>query len=240
MKFEHCPLLLDKKNFYIYKLDTNFEIWVPMERLGNVALFVGENESVSFNTAEDGVGERGGLTKNSILFSDDFWKNGLVNMIATAMELSTTLEFSIWKMESTICGEMDRNLLRSGNIFFSTHYNSLPEKKKKKNFMCLDSNSKRWVPIERVGNVPILLGRNESLSFSTSENDAGEGGGLKKNSIYFTDDFWEKNPVNMKSVNVLELITRYGIFNLEDGSIEEISLYATHRDLSLSFLLPSF
>ncbi|KAI5650296.1 hypothetical protein M9H77_36301 [Catharanthus roseus] len=62
------------KTFYVYKLDVDYERWVLVESLGNVALFIGEDESVSFNIAEDGVGEGERLKKNSIYFSDDIWE----------------------------------------------------------------------------------------------------------------------------------------------------------------------
>ncbi|KAI5648998.1 hypothetical protein M9H77_35003 [Catharanthus roseus] len=42
------------KRLYAYKLDTISKRWIPIETLGNVAIFVGKNESVLFNTAEDG------------------------------------------------------------------------------------------------------------------------------------------------------------------------------------------
>ncbi|KAI5682319.1 hypothetical protein M9H77_03547 [Catharanthus roseus] len=213
MEFEHCPLLSDKKIF-VYKLDADFERWVPVENLGNVALF-------------NSVVEGGGLKKNSIYFSDNFVKNGLVNMMrATAMELSTTLEFPIWKKEPnkvhhfdiSECEESLPLVLRWIEIFHKveeyfflhtiTHYQT-----KKFYVYKLNSDFETRVPAERVGNVALLLGRNESLYL--------------KNSVYFRMIFGKKHPVNMKSRNALELITtvEFSILKMEN--------------LSPSFLIPS-
>ncbi|KAI5658039.1 hypothetical protein M9H77_26832 [Catharanthus roseus] len=62
---------------------------------------------------------------------------------------------------------------------------------------------------------------------------------LKENSINFTDDFSEKAFGEYEDLLCSGINQDSEIFNLEDGSIEEISRYASHWVLPSSFLLPN-
>lgn len=107
------------------------------------------------------------------------------------------LYFEVRK-KSTTCGVIHRTHSRSGRIHSLTHYNSLWTR----NFYVyeFDFDSEKWVLVEILGNVALLLGVNESISPNIVENDVEEGGGLKKNSINFMDDFWDNKPYKYELV----------------------------------------
>lgn len=73
--FRHTITHFRTRKFYVYELDFDYERWVPIESLGNMALSLGGNDPVSHNTIEDNVEEGGSLKKNSINFVDEFWDN---------------------------------------------------------------------------------------------------------------------------------------------------------------------
>ncbi|KAL7209811.1 hypothetical protein ACSBR1_031388 [Camellia fascicularis] len=73
----------------------------------------------------------------------------------------------------------------------------------------LDLKKENWEKVESLGDRILFLGRNQSMSLSAS--DFSE---YKKNSIYFTDDYWDRMDEHYEYGG-----HDMGIFNLGDGSI---------------------
>lgn len=89
-----------------------------------------------------------------------------------------------------------------------------------------DSNQtkREWIGVKSLGEKALFVGGNQSVMLEAAE----DFGGCKKNSIYFTDDHWER----------MEEHECYGghdmgIFYLEDSTLEDLS----RAD---KYLLPSF
>lgn len=101
----------------------------------------------------------------------------------------------------------------------------------------LDSDSERWVAVDTSGNEGLFLGGNQSVSFNIGD-DVGRVRGWKKNSIYFTDDFWTRMDDEYAECNCYRGGYDIGSFNLGDGSIEEISRFVAFWSSPSFFLLP--
>ncbi|XP_022761172.1 probable F-box protein At4g22165 [Durio zibethinus] len=76
----------------------------------------------------------------------------------------------------------------------------------------LDFIAQKWVEMESLGDRALFLGGNQSVSVSTQSFPNCEG-----NSIYFTDDFWEK-----MEEDYLYGGHDMGIYNLKDESVKPI------------------
>lgn len=76
----------------------------------------------------------------------------------------------------------------------------------------VDVDKREWVDVEGLSDFALFLGGNESLMVSSVEN-----GELKGNSIYFTDDYWERFEEDY-SYGGHDM----GVFCMKDGSIEPI------------------
>ncbi|KAE8736442.1 putative Adenine nucleotide alpha hydrolases-like superfamily protein [Hibiscus syriacus] len=76
----------------------------------------------------------------------------------------------------------------------------------------LDCNGRKWVEVESLGDHALFLGGNQSVSVSTDSFSNCE-----KNSIYFTDDNWER-----MEDDLLYGGHDMGIYNLKDQSFKSI------------------
>lgn len=76
----------------------------------------------------------------------------------------------------------------------------------------LDLEEKKWVKLESLGDRMLFLGLNQSISLSAQDFQE-----YKRNSIYFTDDFWD-------GMNVLDNYAGHdmGVFELDNGNISHL------------------
>ncbi|GLT37307.1 hypothetical protein SLA2020_116340 [Shorea laevis] len=77
----------------------------------------------------------------------------------------------------------------------------------------LNFDEQKWVNVESLGDYSLFLGGNESATISTKNSST-----CKANSVYFTDDGWFRRIYGNETIGGRDM----GIYNIEDGSIEEI------------------
>ncbi|KAK3187713.1 hypothetical protein Dsin_027274 [Dipteronia sinensis] len=78
----------------------------------------------------------------------------------------------------------------------------------------LDFDERRWIEVESLGDSALFLGGSHSVSVCSSVDSR-----YKKNSIYFTDDYWDR-----MEEDYLYGGHDMGVFSLEDQSVEPIYL----------------
>ncbi|KAL3839810.1 hypothetical protein ACJIZ3_024401 [Penstemon smallii] len=76
----------------------------------------------------------------------------------------------------------------------------------------LDFDQKSWIEVECLNDTALFLGVNQTLAVSSVEYRE-----LKGNSIYFTDDYWDRMDEDYCYGG-----HDMGIFSLEDGTIEPL------------------
>ncbi|KAH7573154.1 hypothetical protein JRO89_XS03G0079500 [Xanthoceras sorbifolium] len=79
-------------------------------------------------------------------------------------------------------------------------------------FYKLDFDEKRWIEVESLGDSALFLGGSDSISVSSSSLS-----GYKKNSIYFTDDYWDR-----MEEDYLYGGHDMGVFSMEEQMVEPI------------------
>ncbi|KAK0608298.1 hypothetical protein LWI29_028482 [Acer saccharum] len=85
----------------------------------------------------------------------------------------------------------------------------------------LDFDERRWIEVESLGDSAMFLGGSHSVSVCSAVDS-----GYKKNSIYFTDDYWER-----MEEDYLYGGHDMGVFSLEDQSVEPI--YQSGGDMKI-------
>ncbi|KAH6823995.1 hypothetical protein C2S53_016979 [Perilla frutescens var. hirtella] len=76
----------------------------------------------------------------------------------------------------------------------------------------LDLDRREWVDVESLNDLALFVGVNQSVMLSSVENEE-----LKRNAIYFTDDYWERMDEDY-SYGGHDM----GVYSLEDASIQPI------------------
>lgn len=95
----------------------------------------------------------------------------------------------------------------------------------------LDAENKKWVRVNNLGNNQVLfVGGNQAVSWQASNDESNS---IRKNSIYFTDDYWDR----------MEEHEYYGghdmgIFTLEDRQIHQIFPFYLNKISPPFWLLP--
>ncbi|GAV70252.1 DUF295 domain-containing protein, partial [Cephalotus follicularis] len=80
----------------------------------------------------------------------------------------------------------------------------------------LDFNEGKWVEVDSLGNQTLFLGGNHSLSISNSR--------IKKNSIYFIDDYWMR-----MNEDYLYGGHDMGVFSLKDQHVKPFCTYPSEK-----------
>ncbi|KAL2463454.1 F-box protein SKIP23 [Forsythia ovata] len=106
-----------------------------------------------------------------------------------------------------------------------TNYFIFPYRTIKFHVYKLDFDQKIWLPVESLDDRALFVGGNHSVSLSVKEHP-----GCNANSIYFTDDYWDRMNEH-DSYGGHDM----GIFKLGDGRIEQLFDYDLQK-----FELPPF
>ncbi|XVE65757.1 hypothetical protein DITRI_Ditri08aG0025200 [Diplodiscus trichospermus] len=102
---------------------------------------------------------------------------------------------------------------------YSTHPKVCPYKTCLFHVYKMDFNEVKWVEMESLGDRALFLGGNQSVSIS-----ARSFPNCERNSIYFTDDYWER-----MEEDYLYGGHDYGIYNLEDENVKPIYEFSTDK-----------